>query len=163
MPSGETHSPYNPGMSHDAHTIQSDLRVALKAGEKERVSTLRLLLSSIKNEQIRIGGELDAAGFLKLVRKAIKQRRDSAEQYRNGDREELAAKEEREAEILADYTPPEIDEEQIRSALREFIEAEGLAGPSAIGPIMQEMLGRFAGQTDGGVINRLAREILAGS
>ena len=56
--------------------------------------------------------------------------------------------------------PPEIGEDEIRAALRELIAAEGLAGPSAIGPIMKAMLARFAGQADGGTINRLAREIL---
>ena len=147
-------------MPSPAETLQSDLKTALKAGEKEKVATLRLLLSAIHNEEIRTGGALDDQAFLKLVRKSIKQRKDSAEQYRNGDREELAAKEEREAEILAAYMPPEIGEDEIRAALREYIAAEGLAGPSAIGPIMKEMLARFAGQADGGTINRLAREIL---
>lgn len=148
-------------MSDPLQTVQDDLKSALKAGEKERVGTLRLLLSSIKNEQIARRAEIDEPGFLKLVRKAIKQRKDSAEQYTKGEREELAAKEMREAEILAVYLPPEVDEEQIRAALREFIAAEGLSGPSAIGPIMKEMLSRFAGQADGGTVNRLAREILA--
>ncbi len=141
-------------------SIQSDLKTALKAGEKEKVATLRLLLSAIQNEQIARGAALDQAGFLALVRKSIKQRQDSAEQYRQGGREELAAKEEREAEILGAYLPPAVDEDEIRSALREFITARDLSGPSAIGPIMKEMLGRFAGRTDGGTINRLAREIL---
>lgn len=148
-------------MSDPLQTVQDDLKSALKAGEKERVGTLRLLLSSMKNEQIAKGAAIDEPGFLKLVRKAIKQRKDSAEQYTKGEREELAAKEMREAEILAVYLPPEVDEEQIRSALREFIATEGLSGPSAIGPIMKEMLSRFAGQADGGTVNRLAREILA--
>lgn len=141
-------------------TIQDQTKAALKAGEKEKVATLRLLLSAIKNEQIRTGQELDDQEFLKLVRKAIKQRKESAGQYRDGGRDELAAKEEREAEILTVYLPPEVDEDDIRAALRDFIAAEGLSGPSAIGPIMKEMLGRFAGQADGGTINRLAREIL---
>ncbi len=147
-------------MSTPSEKIQNDLKAALKAGEKETVATLRLLLSAIKNEEIRTGGDLDDEGFLRLVRKSIKQRKDSAEQYRQGGREELAAKEEREAEILAAYLPPAADEDEIRAALREFIAAEGLSGPSAIGPIMKAMLARFAGQTDGGTINRLAREIL---
>ncbi len=141
-------------------TIQDQLKTALKAGEKEKVATLRLLLSSVKNEQIARGAELDQAAFLKLVQKAIKQRQDSAEQYRAGGREELAAKEEREAAILEAYLPPAIADDEIRAALRDFIAAEGLSGPGAIGPIMKEMLARFAGRTDGGTINRLAREIL---
>lgn len=147
-------------MASPLEKIQNDLKMALKAGEKEKVATLRLLLSGIENERIRIGSALDEAGFLKLVRKSIKQRKDSAEQYRKGGREELAAREEREAEILNAYLPPAIDEDEIRAALREFIAAEGLSGPGAIGPIMKAMLARFAGQSDGGTINRLAREIL---
>ena len=148
-------------MSAPQETIQTDMKAAMKAGEKEKVATLRMLLSAIKNEQIASGGELDREAFLKLVRKQIKQRQDSAEQYRAGGREELAAKEEREAEILDAYLPPAVDEDEIRAALREFIAAEGLSGPSAMGPIMKEMLSRYAGRTDGGTINRLAREILA--
>lgn len=135
----------------------------MKAGEKEKVSALRLLLSSIKNEQIRAGSELDEESFLKLVRKSIKQCKDSADQYRKGERVELAEQEEREAEILDGYLPPAVDEDEIRAALVEFIKANDLAGQSAIGPIMKEMLARFAGQTDGGTINRLAREILSDS
>jgi len=148
-------------MSTPLDTIQNDLKVALKAGEKERVATLRLLLSSAKNEQIKIGGKLDEDGFLKLVRKAIKQRKDSAVVYRQGDREELAAKEEREADILSEYTPPEVDDDEIRQAIRDFVEQQGLSGPAGIGPVMKEMLAKFAGRADGGKINQLAREILA--
>lgn len=150
-------------MSAPHETVQNDMKSAMKAGEKERVATLRMLLSTIKNEQIAAGGELDREGFLKLVRKQIKQRNDSAEQYRKGGRDELAAKEEREAEILGGYLPPAVDDDEIRVALREFIAAEELSGPSAMGPIMKEMLARFAGRTDGGTINRLAREILDAS
>jgi uncharacterized protein YqeY len=150
-------------MSAPRETIQNDLKVAMKAGDKERIAALRLLLAAIKNEQIRAGSELDQESFLKLVRKSIKQCKDSADQYRKGERGELAEKEEREAEILDAYLPPAVDENEIRAALVEFIRANDLSGPSAIGPIMKEMLARFAGQTDGGTINRLAREILSDS
>jgi uncharacterized protein YqeY len=148
-------------MSSSLDAVRNDLKAAMKAGDKERVATLRLLLSNAKNEQIAIHGELDEAAFLKLVRKAIKQRNDSAAVYREGGREELAAKEEREAEILGAYVPPEVDDDEIRAAIRALIDEQGLSGPSAIGPIMKEMLAKFAGRADGGKINRLAREILA--
>ena len=147
-------------MSTPQETIQIQINEALKAGDKERVSTLRLLLAAIKNEKIRAGEEVDQDGFLKLVRKAIKQRKESAEQYRKGNREELAAKEEREAEILAAYLPPQVDTEELRSAIAALIESEGLAGPPAIGTIMRTMTAKYAGQTDGGTINKLARELL---
>ena len=142
-------------------SITSDMTAAMKAGDKVKVGTLRMLMSAIKNEEIAVGGELDEQAFLKLVRKQIKQRKESAEQYEKGGRAELAAQETREAEILGVYLPPAVDDDEIRKALRDFVAAEGLSGPSAIGPIMKAMLARFGGQADGATINRLAREILA--
>ncbi len=147
-------------MSTPHETIQGQIKEALKAGDKERLATLRLLLTAIKNEKIRAGEEVDEAGFLKLVRKAIKQRKDSAEQYRKGDREELASKEDREAEILNAYLPPQVDEAELRSAIAALVESDRLQGPAAIGTIMKTMMAKYAGQTDGGTISKIAREVL---
>jgi uncharacterized protein YqeY len=141
--------------------IESDLKTALKAGEKERLSTLRMLLTEIKNEKIRRGSEVDDAGFVALVRKAIKQREEASSQYRSGNRPELADKEESEAKTLAAYLPAQVDESQIRGAIEEIVASRGLSGPAAIGPIMKEMLARFGTAADGATINRLAREALA--
>ncbi|MCZ6507643.1 MAG: GatB/YqeY domain-containing protein [Acidobacteria bacterium] len=140
--------------------IQADVAAALKARDTARVSTLRLLISALDNERIARGREVDEAGFMRLVQKAIKQRKEAAELYDKGSRSELADKERTEAEILAAYLPPPIDEEEIRAAVVEFIDGEGLAGPQAIGRVMKEMMARFAGRADGGTINRIARELL---
>lgn len=142
--------------------IEADVKAALKSGEKEKLSTLRMLLTEIKNERIRRKGEdVDEAGFVSLVRKAIKQREDSVSQYRQGGREELAAKEEAEMKMLEAYLPAQVDEGQIRAAIEELVAAKGLSGPAAIGPIMKEMLARFGSSADGATINRIARETLA--
>jgi len=141
--------------------IEAEVKAALKAGEKERLSTLRLLLTEIKNERIRRGSEVDEAGFVSLVRKAIKQREDSVSQYRAGNREELAAKEEAEIDILKTYLPAQVDEGQIRAAIEELVSSRGLSGPAGIGPVMKEMLARFGSSADGATINRIAREVLA--
>ncbi|HEY4590554.1 MAG TPA: GatB/YqeY domain-containing protein, partial [Thermoanaerobaculia bacterium] len=107
------------------------------------------------------GSEVDEAGFVSLVRKAIKQREESISQYRKGNREELAAKEEAEIKLLEPYLPAQVDEGQIRAAIEETVAAKGLSGPAAIGPIMKEMLARFGSSADGATINRIAREVLA--
>ncbi|HEX9943445.1 MAG TPA: GatB/YqeY domain-containing protein [Thermoanaerobaculia bacterium] len=143
--------------------IEADVKAAMKAGEKEKLSTLRLLLTDIKNERIRRGSEVDEAGFVSLVRKAIKQREDAASQYRSGGREELAAKEEAEIQVLNAYLPAQVDEGQIRAAVAELVASRGLSGPAAIGPVMKEMLARFGSSADGATINRIAREVLAKS
>lgn len=144
--------------------IEADVKTAMKSGEKEKLSTLRMLLTEIKNERIRRKGEeVDEAGFVSLVRKAIKQREDSVSQYKQGGREELAAKEEAEIKILEAYLPAQVDETQIRAAVEELVASRGLSGPAAIGPIMKEMLARFGSSADGATINRVARETLAKS
>ncbi len=148
-------------MTTPQHEIQRQVREALKAGDRERLATLRMLLAAIDNERIRIGEDVDEATFLSLVRKGIKQRRESSEQYRAGEREDLAAKEDREAEILEAYLPPAVDEEELMQAIRAFLQEEDLSGPQAIGPIMKTIMARYSGRTDGSTINRLARHILA--
>lgn len=148
-------------MSTPQERIQNDVKAALKAGEKERLSTLRMLLTEIKNEKIRRGGEVDEEGFVQLVRKAIKQREDSATQYRDGGREEMAEKEEREAEILSAYMPAQASEEEVRAAIEELVESRGLEGPKAIGVVMKEMIAHFGQKADGRTINQIAREVLS--
>lgn len=143
--------------------VEAEVKNALRAGEKERLSTLRMLLADIKNERTKAGGgggEVDEATFVTLVRRAIKRREEAAAQYRTGDRPELAAKEESEAKILEAFVPAGPGEGEIRAAIADFVAAQGLAGPAALGPVMKEMKARFA-TADGALLNRLAREILA--
>jgi uncharacterized protein YqeY len=141
--------------------IQAELTEALKARDAARTSTLRLLLTALTNERIARGEEVDEAGFLKIVQKAIKQRKEAAELYEKGGRDELAAKESSEAELLSAYLPAQVDEAEIRAAIEELVAAEGLEGPQAIGRVMKEMVARFAGQADGGTISRIARDVLS--
>jgi len=146
--------------SHPQQRIEDELKAALKAGDKLRLQTMRLLLTEIKNERIRRGAEVDEAGFTGLVRKAIKQREEAAAQYRAGQRPELAAKEDSEAAILAGFLPAAADEGEVRAAIAALIAERGLAGPQAIGPVMKEMLARFGTRADGATLNRIARELL---
>ncbi len=134
---------------------------AMKAGEKERLSTLRMLLTQIKNDAISSGAEVGEDRFIALVKKAIKQRKDSSEQFRKGDRPEMAAKEDREASLLEIYLPAQASEEEIREAISKLVSEQGLTGPAAIGQIMRAMTSHFAATADGGTINRIAREVLA--
>ncbi len=148
-------------MSTPHDRIQADVKDALKAKDKDRLGTLRMLLNEIKNERIRSGEEVDDDGLVSLVRKAIKQRKDSAEQYRAGGRDELAAKEEAEVEILSEYMPEQVGEDEIRAAIEAFVAEEGLSGPQGIGPVMKAMLAKFGGNADGKTINQIARQVLS--
>lgn len=148
-----------------AHTspldlVQSDLKTAMKAGEKLRVSTLRMLLSELKNERIRAGRDLDEEAFLTVVQRGVKQRNEASSQYREGGREELAEKEEAEAAILETYLPEPVSEEEVRTAVRGMIEREGLEGPKAIGRLMGALMPEYKGRIDGRELQRIVREEL---
>jgi uncharacterized protein YqeY len=147
-------------MATPQQTIEADVKTALKAGEKERLSTLRLLLGELKNEKIKRGDEVDEASFVAVLRKMVKQRQDSVEQYTKGARPELAAKEEAEIRVLEAYMPRQASEADLRAAAQEIVAAQGLAGPSGIGPAMKAMLQRFGSSADGSTVNRIVRELL---
>ena len=142
------------------HRVETELRAAMKAGEKERLSTLRMLLTEINNEEIK-NGEVDEAGFVALVRRAIKQRDDAAEQFDKGGRHELAEKERREKEILAGYLPVQADEGAIRVAAVEIAAAEGLASGAGMGALMKALRERFGSSADGATLSRVAKEVLS--
>lgn len=141
--------------------IETAVKAALKSGEKERLGVLRMLLTDLKNERIRLGAEVDEAGFLALVRKAVKRRQEASESFRKGDRIELAEKEEREAVVLESYLPKGPSDADIRAAIGEFLAAEGLSGPAALGKVMAAMKERFAGLADNATVSKIAREVLA--
>lgn len=146
-------------MAQPQERIQDDLREAMKTGDKERTSTLRMLLAELKNERIRAGGEVSEETFLGIVQKGVKQRQESAEQYRGANRPELADKEEREAKLLGAYLPEQVSEDEVRAAVGELARAEGL-GPRDLGKVMQTLLPRYKGRIDGKAVQRIAREVL---
>jgi uncharacterized protein YqeY len=142
--------------------VQEDLKNAMKARDAERTSTLRMLLAALKNERIQLGHEVGEDEFLVVVQRGVKQRNDSVEQYRNAGREDLAGKEQREADVLATYLPAQVSPAEVRAAVEELVRAEGLSGPSGIGRVMQTVLPRFKGRFDGKALQQIARDVLGG-
>ncbi|MBT8402494.1 MAG: GatB/YqeY domain-containing protein [Gemmatimonadetes bacterium] len=138
--------------------LQADLNDARRSRDKTRTLVLSMTLSEIRNREIDAGGELDDDGVIQAVTKAIKQRRDAAEQMRAGGREDLATKEEGEAELLAVYLPAGLSEDEVRAIIREIV----AGGASAMGPVMGQLMPRLRGRFDGKEANRLVREELAG-
>jgi len=140
--------------------IRADLTSAMKAQEKERLSTLRMLQSALKNEQINVGHELSDEEAMTVIRKAVKQRLDSIEQYTNAGRTELAEKERSEMDLLKTYLPPELSEEELESGLREIIASTGAASKKDMGKVMKEATARFKGRADGKKIQEIVGRLL---
>lgn len=140
--------------------IRADLTAAMKAQEKDRTSTLRMLQAAVKNEQIDAGHELSDQEAMAVILKAVKQRQDSIEQYRAANRPELAAREQAEIDILRTYLPPELGEEELEAGLREIIASTGAQSKKDLGKVMKEATARYKGRADGRKIQEIVARLL---
>lgn len=147
-------------MANLSEQIRADLTAAMKAQEKDRLSTLRMLQSSIKNEQINVGHPLSDEEALTVIRKAVKQRQDSIEQYTKGNRPELAEKERVEMELLKTYLPPELTDEEIESGVREIVASTGAESKKDMGKVMKEATAKYKGRVDGKKIQEIVSRLL---
>lgn len=141
--------------------FDSDLKTALKAKDERKVSTLRMLKAALGNHAIQKGKPtLDEAEIIDVVRKEIKQHEESIAAFAKGGRNELVAKETKEAEILKSYLPPEMGEAQLRALIQETIRELGVTGPTAMGSVMKALIRKVGAQADGKKINQLVKELL---
>lgn len=140
--------------------IEADLKAAMKAGEKLKVSTLRMVNSALKNERIDKGRDLEEDEVIAVVSKAQKQRREAEEQYREGGREELAEKEAAEAEILQAYLPEPISDEALDEAIEAAIAETGATGMKDMGAVMGRVMEQVRGRAEGSEVSRRVKERL---
>jgi uncharacterized protein YqeY len=140
--------------------IRADLTESMKARTAGRTSTLRMLQSAFKYEQIEAGHELSDEEALSIIRKAVKQRLDSIDQFTKGNRPELAAKEQSELELLKTYLPPELTDAELESGLREIIASTGAQSKKDLGKVMKEASARYKGRADGKKIQEMVSRLL---
>ena len=136
--------------------IQSDLNAARKERDKLRTLVLSTLLSDLRNKEIEVGRELGDEDALQLVSRGIKQRKDASDQMRGAGRDELADREDAEADVLATYLPEGMSEDEVRTIVREII----ASGVDQMGPLMGRVMPKIRGRFDGKEANRVVREEL---
>ena len=136
--------------------IQSDLNAARKERDKLRTLVLSTLLSDLRNKEIEVGRELGDEDALQLVSRGIKQRKDASDQMRGAGRDELADREDAEADVLATYLPERMSEDEVRAIVREII----ASGVDQMGPLMGRVMPKIRGRFDGKEANRVVREEL---
>ena len=117
--------------------VRADLTESMKARTADRTSTLRMLQAALKNEQINAGHELSDEEAMSVIRKSVKQRLDSIDQYTKASRADLAAKEQAEIEILKVYLPPELSDTELESGLRDIIAYTGATSKKDLGKVMK--------------------------
>jgi len=141
--------------------IKSDMKTALKAGEKERLSTIRMLLSAIQMREIDAKEELADSEVLQIVEKLIKQRKDSAQQFADADRPERQAQELSEAEMLKAYMPEQLSDAELETMVSEIMAATGAASMQDMGKVMGQLKAKAQGRADMGTLSALVKSRLA--
>lgn len=141
--------------------IDKDIIVALKAGEKDRLTLLRGLKSDLKYAKLDKGDDLTDSEAIDVLAYQAKKRRDSIEQFEKGGREDLVAKERAELEIITTYLPKQMSEDELREIIAAAIAEAGVDSPAQIGAVMKIVMPKVKGVADGKLVSKLATEILA--
>jgi len=142
--------------------LDEDLKAAMRAKDSLRMNTIRGLKSAVKYREIELMKPLDDAGILGVAATEIKRRRDSVEQYRAGNRPDLADKEEAEIRLLQDYLPQQLSAAELEAKVDEVMARVGAMGPKDMGAVMKALLPDVQGRADGKVVSELVKQRLAG-
>lgn len=142
--------------------IKEDLKEAMKKGDNATRDVLRMLASDIKNETMKVRKELDDKEVLGVVRKNIKSRRDSIEQFVKGGREDLAAQERAELPILEKYQPAQMSEDEIRASVKKALANLDEKDAKNFGLVMKEAMKDIEGRADGAIVSKIVKETLIG-
>ena len=136
------------------------MKSAMKAGEKDRLKVVRLILAAIKQVEVDQRIELDDSAVLAVLDKMVKQRRDSVEQFENGNREDLAAIERAEIEVLETYLPEQLSADELAAMVDEVIAATGAESMRDMGKVMGQIKAKAAGRADMGAVSATVKERL---
>ena len=141
-------------------TITDDMKAAMKAGDKDRLKVVRLIMAAIKQVEVDQRVDLDDAGVLAVLDKMVKQRRDSAQQYSEAGRDELAEQENFEITVIQEFLPQQLSEEEIIALVDEAIAASDATGMQAMGPVMGQLKPKLQGRADMGQVSALVKQRL---
>jgi uncharacterized protein YqeY len=144
--------------------IEAELKSALKSGEKEKTGILRFLIAAIKNHQIEIKAKgeeyLKDEDVIAVIRRQVKQRKDSIAEYEKGGRPELADKEKAELDILENYLPAQAGEDKIREVVKSKMQELNIADKSGFGKLMGAAMAEIRGQADGDAVKKVVEKEL---
>lgn len=149
-------------MSSLKGTIQADTKAALRAGEKERLAVLRMVLATIQRREVDERIELDDNDVLKAIEKLVKQGQESARQFGEGGRDDLVQKELAEVEILKSYLPEPMNEADLSALIDDAIKSVAAQSVRDMGKVMQAIREQAQGRADMGVVGKLVKAKLAG-
>ena len=141
--------------------IQNDVKTALKNGEKIKANTLRLLISKLKNKAIEVGSSLDDKQILQVIQKTAKQHKESIRMYKDGNREDLVKQEQAELDIVEEYLPSMMSEEEVNIVVESIIQETGATTMADFGKVMPQVMKKGAGKIDGSIAQLILKSKLS--
>ncbi|KHF41891.1 GatB/YqeY domain-containing protein [Halalkalibacter okhensis] len=141
--------------------LNQDMKNAMKNKEKDRLSVIRMVKSSLQNEKYKLGRELTDDDSLTVLNRELKQRKDSLHEFEKANREDLASKLREEINVLEDYMPEQLSEEEVSQIVLETIAEVGASTKGDMGKVMGAIMPKVKGKADGGLVNRLVQKHLS--
>ena len=141
--------------------LNSDLREAIRGGDKVRRSVIRLVFAAVKNSEIARQAALEESDILGIIAKEARQRQESVEAFKQGNRQDLVDQEEAELAILEEYLPQQMTRDEIIAEARRIIEEVGAQGPGDKGKVMPKLIAQLKGRADGREVNEVVTELLS--
>ncbi|MBC7386138.1 MAG: GatB/YqeY domain-containing protein [Cryobacterium sp.] len=142
--------------------ISELMKSSMKSGDKETLLYVRTLHAAVRKREIDDRVDLDDGGIQKIIGTMLKQRQDSIEQFRAGNREDLAIKEEAEAKFLKTFLPEQLSETEVKAFVAAAVAEVGATSMKDIGKVMPALLPKIAGRADGKLVNQLVKSALGG-
>ncbi|HSM92947.1 MAG TPA: GatB/YqeY domain-containing protein [Anaeromyxobacteraceae bacterium] len=142
--------------------LDADLKAAMRAKDEVKLSVVRMLKSAIKYREIELMKPLDDAGVIGVISSEIKRRKDSVEQYRAGNRADLAEKEEAEIRVLQGWLPAQLTADELKALVEAAVEKSGAQGPKDMGAVMKLLMPDTQGKADGKVVSDMVKARLSG-
>ena len=142
--------------------VKAAMKAAMKARDKERLATIRLMQAEFKRVEVDERIDIDDARALSILDKMVKQRRDSQAQYEDAGRAELAAQEAAEIAVITEFLPAQLSDAELEQLVDEAIAASGASGMQAMGAVMGELKPKLAGRADMGAVSKLVKARLSG-
>lgn len=141
--------------------ITQDMKAAMKAGDKAKLSVLRMALSDLKNARIEKSNDLTEAEAIQVLKRGVKSRKESAEQYREAGRDDLADKEEAEVAVLESYLPQAVTGDALAAIVDDAIKDTGAANMKDMGGVMKSIMAKHGGAVDGKEVGDLVKKRLS--
>ncbi|MBM4310553.1 MAG: GatB/YqeY domain-containing protein [Deltaproteobacteria bacterium] len=140
--------------------ISQDMKTAMKARDAERLSTLRMMLSELQYKEKEKGLAVDESAAVQVLQSMVRKRRDAAEQFEKGGRQDLVRKELAEITVIESYLPQQLTEDELRALVREAIVESGAGGVQQMGAVMKCCMPKVAGRSDGSTVSAIVKQEL---